>query len=136
MSHLSIEGVSLVYRRQSDDSEFLALDGIDLAVEPGEFVAIVGPSGCGKSSLLVLVNGLMRPTTGRIALNGVEANSQLINWLPPSWQAIALTLAPPLVVFLTGYRAPHAVRTDAAVDPAAGLGPESYSTEHTEIPPH
>jgi NitT/TauT family transport system ATP-binding protein len=64
-----------VYRRQSDDSEFLALDGIDLAVEPGEFVAIVGPSGCGKSSLLVLVNGLMRPTTGRIALNGVEVRS-------------------------------------------------------------
>ena len=39
-------------------------------VESGQFVAIVGPSGCGKSSLLAMVNGLQRPTSGRITLNG------------------------------------------------------------------
>jgi NitT/TauT family transport system ATP-binding protein len=43
-----------------------ALDGIDLAVEPGEFVSIVGPSGCGKSTLLRLVAGLSPATEGQV----------------------------------------------------------------------
>jgi NitT/TauT family transport system ATP-binding protein len=42
------------------------LDTIDLAVGPGEFVALLGPSGCGKSTLLRLIAGLERPHTGRI----------------------------------------------------------------------
>jgi sulfonate transport system ATP-binding protein len=45
------------------------LRGIDLAIEPGQFVAIVGRSGCGKSTLLRLVAGLDTPTSGSIALN-------------------------------------------------------------------
>jgi len=42
------------------------LDGIDFAVGPSEFVALLGPSGCGKSTLLRLVAGLERPRSGRI----------------------------------------------------------------------
>ncbi len=70
MEHLVIDNVRLQYRRPLDDSEFLALDSVSLAVERGEFVAIVGPSGCGKSTLLLLVNGLLRPSEGQILLNG------------------------------------------------------------------
>jgi len=49
---------------------FNALDGIELAVAPGEFLCIVGPSGCGKSTLLHLIAGLDRPSSGIISLDG------------------------------------------------------------------
>ena len=44
--------------------QLLAVDAIDLDVQPGEFVTLVGPSGCGKSTLLDLVSGLTTPTSG------------------------------------------------------------------------
>jgi NitT/TauT family transport system ATP-binding protein len=44
-----------------------ALDGFDLAVQPGEFVALLGPSGCGKSTALRIIAGLSEPTAGGIA---------------------------------------------------------------------
>jgi NitT/TauT family transport system ATP-binding protein len=47
----------------------IALDGIDLAVPPGEFCCIVGPSGCGKSTLLRILAGLDRATSGTIEVN-------------------------------------------------------------------
>lgn len=53
------------------------LEGIDLEIKPGEFIAIVGQSGCGKSTLLRLIAGLERPTGGEIIQNGqplVELN--------------------------------------------------------------
>jgi len=49
-----------------------ALDGVDLAVEPGEFVALVGGSGSGKTTLLKTVNGLIRPDAGRICVAGED----------------------------------------------------------------
>ncbi|MFZ4894871.1 ABC transporter ATP-binding protein [Plantibacter sp. Mn2098] len=52
-----------------------ALDGIDLAIAPGETVAFVGPSGSGKSTLLNLVLGFLRPTSGHILLDGVDMES-------------------------------------------------------------
>ncbi|MGH3441765.1 MAG: ABC transporter ATP-binding protein [Nitriliruptorales bacterium] len=54
----------------SNRGEVVALDGVDLAVEPGEFVSIVGPSGCGKSTFLYIVGGFVDPTSGTASVDG------------------------------------------------------------------
>jgi NitT/TauT family transport system ATP-binding protein len=51
-------------------ADVLALDGLSLAAEEGEFLAIVGPSGCGKSTLLRLLAGLLQPISGRVIYRG------------------------------------------------------------------
>jgi NitT/TauT family transport system ATP-binding protein len=53
------------------DRSVLALDAIDLRIEPGSFVSILGPSGCGKSTLLALIAGLDQATAGRVSIGGV-----------------------------------------------------------------
>ena len=51
----------------------VALQGIDLAIEPGEFVSLIGPSGCGKSTLLRIIGDLIAPTSGTVTVNGKPA---------------------------------------------------------------
>ncbi|HVR31517.1 MAG TPA: ABC transporter ATP-binding protein [Acidimicrobiia bacterium] len=51
-------------------NEVVALEEIDLVVEPGEFISLIGPSGCGKSTMLRLIGDLLTPTSGQIVVNG------------------------------------------------------------------
>lgn len=51
-----------------------ALQGLNLTIREGEFVAVMGPSGCGKSTLLHLIGGLLTPTRGQVTIDGVAMN--------------------------------------------------------------
>ena len=70
MSILQTEGLKKYYG--TGDTEVRALDGVDLTVEQGEFVAIVGTSGSGKSTLLHMLGGLDRPTAGKVTVDGKD----------------------------------------------------------------
>ncbi len=70
MSILETRDLRKVYG--AGDAQVRALDGVNLAVESGEFVAIVGTSGSGKSTLLHMLGGLDRPTVGSVTVDGRE----------------------------------------------------------------
>ena len=73
MSQVITRDITKVY--QVGDSEVHAVDGLDLAIDRGEFLSIMGPSGSGKSTLLNLLGCLDTPTTGQVLIDGVETGS-------------------------------------------------------------
>ena len=89
--YLTIEQVGKTF--DTGSGRFTALSNVSLAIEKGEFVTIIGHSGCGKSSLLNIVAGLSRPSTGAVLLDGavvdepgpdramVFQNHSLLPWL-------------------------------------------------------
>jgi len=71
MNHkLKIRNVTKTFK--TEVGEVYALEGVNLEVKPNEFLSIIGPSGCGKTTLLRLVAGLDRPSSGEIILDGKE----------------------------------------------------------------
>ncbi|MGE3176544.1 MAG: ABC transporter ATP-binding protein [Vicinamibacterales bacterium] len=68
MPLLLVDQVSRTYA--AGDTRIQAVAGVSLALEPGDFVALVGPSGCGKSTLLHLCGAMDRPTSGTVRLEG------------------------------------------------------------------
>jgi len=70
MAWVDVQNVRKVYRR--DTQEIPVLDDLSLAIEEGEFVALMGPSGSGKTTLLNLIGGIDQPTSGRIAVAGTD----------------------------------------------------------------
>ena len=70
-----IEGVTKTFH--SKPGPVVALDGVDMVVEPGEFVTLIGPSGCGKSTLFNIVAGLVGFDSGHIRLDGGPTHDRL-----------------------------------------------------------
>jgi putative ABC transport system ATP-binding protein len=82
MAAVEVQNVRKVYKR--DTQEIVVLDGIDLQVPEGEFVALMGPSGSGKTTLLNLIAGIDRPTSGKVIVGGTDVTAlsegQLAKW--------------------------------------------------------
>ncbi|MEE8366919.1 MAG: ABC transporter ATP-binding protein [Thermoanaerobaculia bacterium] len=85
MAELAIELEKLSVRRGT----YLAVDAVDLSVEPGSIVALVGASGCGKTSLLRAIAGLERPTAGAISIDGVRVSGPG-RWVEPEGRCVGM----------------------------------------------
>ncbi len=66
---IETRGLTKIY---GNGNEVRALDGVDLTIERGEFVAVMGPSGSGKSTLLNMLGALDRPTAGQVLIDGLD----------------------------------------------------------------
>ena len=79
---VAIRNLSKVFRR--DSNEVRVLQGLNLEIEKGEFLALMGPSGSGKTTLLNLIAGIDRPTSGEIRVGGTNiaslSESELARW--------------------------------------------------------
>ncbi len=81
-SAVSVQNVRKIYQR--DSQKITVLDGINLEVPSGEFVALMGPSGSGKTTLLNLIAGIDRPTSGRVVVANTDltplSEGELAKW--------------------------------------------------------
>ena len=74
---LELKNINLTYHTLK--SETLAISDISLKINDGEFVSIVGPSGCGKTTILSMISGLLKPTSGEILLDNKTISSVSTN---------------------------------------------------------
>lgn len=74
MGQTKLEAIGLrhEYYQPRTGGRLLALDNVNLKVEDGEFVTIVGPSGCGKTTFINLADGLLKPTAGKLSIDGKQ----------------------------------------------------------------
>jgi NitT/TauT family transport system ATP-binding protein len=72
MIKLEVRNVTKGFEGNNEGNSVIALENINLSMEEGEFVCFVGPSGCGKTTLLNILAGLDKPTSGDVVLNGQQ----------------------------------------------------------------
>jgi NitT/TauT family transport system ATP-binding protein len=103
---IDIRGLSLTF--QTDDKPVVALDGIDLKIEAGDFVSLIGPSGCGKTTLLRVIADLERPTGGTALIDGMSPEEARLKRLygyvfqAPAlqpWRTVERNVTLPLEIF-------------------------------------
>ena len=75
MASLIVETANLVKTYMLGKVPVNALQGVNLNVEKGDFIAILGPSGSGKSTLLNMIGALDKPTKGKVLVNGVDVST-------------------------------------------------------------
>lgn len=74
---LELKNINLTY--QTLKFETKAIDNISLKIDSGEFISIVGPSGCGKTTILSMISGILKPTSGEILIDGEIVNKVSTN---------------------------------------------------------
>lgn len=72
---LSLFNLSRTYKM--GEVEVPALQNVSITIDEGQFIVILGPSGCGKTTLLNLLGGIDRPSSGKIVYNGNDGNFEL-----------------------------------------------------------
>src|SRR5215218_8880356 len=68
------DGVIELVEVEKRFGDFVAVDGVDIAIERGEFFSLLGPSGCGKTTSLRMIAGFEEPTKGEIRLEGEDVS--------------------------------------------------------------
>jgi NitT/TauT family transport system ATP-binding protein len=119
-SVVELEGV----RKEFAQGNTIALEGIDLTIEKGEFVSLIGPSGCGKSTLLRIIGDLIEPSGGRVTVHGKTAHQARLdrdygivfqNAVLYDWRTVSKNISLPLE--LLGWdRARRAARIDEMLE--------------------
>lgn len=101
-------------KKHFDGGDVRAVDGVDIATEPGEYLVLLGPSGCGKTTLLRVIAGLEEPTEGEVLIGG-----NVVNGLAPRARGVAM-------VFQSYALYPHKNVLDNIAFPlkAAGIEPD------------
>ena len=95
-----MENVRKVY----ESSNSVALDGIDLTIKDGEFVFLVGPSGSGKTTIMKLITGEIRPTSGTIVVNDFDMSTIKRRKLPKARRTLGVVFQDyRLIENMTGY---------------------------------
>ncbi len=130
MAHLlELKGITQKYGR--GDRRFTAVDNVSLAIDEGEFVALLGPSGCGKSTLLRIITGLNQPVEGQVLyrgqpLRGVNPHATIV------FQTFALfpwlTVQQNVEVALKARGVPPNLRTVRAIDLLDMVGLDGFET--------
>ncbi len=97
-----------------------AIRGVDLAIEPGEFVALIGANGSGKTTLVRLINGILAPTRGKVLVDGIDTRQKAL------LQEIRRTAA---MVF----QSPRDQIVGSTVEEDTAFGPENLGVPREEI---
>src|SRR5262245_59237741 len=79
MATVEVRGLTKLF------DQVCAVDGIDMIAQEGEFLVLLGPSGCGKTTLMRMIAGLERPTSGDVVIDG-----RVVTDLPPRARNIAM----------------------------------------------
>jgi NitT/TauT family transport system ATP-binding protein len=133
MTALALDGVAKSYGHGTD--AHVALDGVSLTTNPGEFLCLVGPSGCGKTTLLRCVSGLTAPSAGTVRLDGRPVTS------PPRAMALVfqdysrsllpwMTVQSNVALPLKASRVPRARRDELARSALADVGLDGHGAKY------
>lgn len=126
---LELKGITQKYGR--GERRFTAVENVNLAIDEGEFVALIGPSGCGKSTLLRIVTGLNQPVEGQVLyrgelLDGVNPHATIV------FQTFALfpwlTVQQNVEVALKARGMPPNLRTVRSIDLLDMVGLDGFET--------